>query len=402
MRVQFLLISFTLMVSVPAMAQVQSVRDTHANGLKPLGVKAGALLFHPSLEISEEYANNIYASANNEQSDFITTIKPDLSLGTNWSRHYLGLNTSAEFGVYADNEDENYDDYNLRANGRYDIAEKTYFVASMGYERTHERRDSPNDINSDEPTKIHVKSARLKFTRALAKIKLYLHGALREYEFENTSAGGTFIDNSFRNRLHKEAGIRIAYETMPQSEFFVQTIYDERKYETSSRPDRSSNGVRLRLGYARDITGKLSGEIYGGHMKQNYDSGFNDINTPDYGASLLWNATSLTSIYMDLNRGIYETITPGVSGYVETLGAIGVDHAFEDNILGYASASYGTHNYIGIDRDDDIMAAKLGVDYTPFRGMETGIAYSYKDRASDAALQDYKAHSIMLRAKYGL
>ena len=391
-----------LLCTAPAMAQVQCVDERALDNLKPLGVKAGAFMLSPALETDVEYNDNIYARPHNETSDVITRLKPSLGARTSWSRHAIKAYAKADIGLYADNSDENYTDNSIGMKARYDITHQTYLDTALDYTRTHEERDSPNDVNGDEPTEIHIKTARLKFTRALAKIKLYLHGELQDIDFENVAAGGTVIDNGFRNRLQKEAGIKLAYELMPQSEIFAKAVYDARDYEVSSVPDRSSEGFRLQMGYSRDITGKLKGDLYGGYIAQNYGAGYKDISAADYGASLLWNASALTSLKAEVKRGVFETITPGVSGYIRTRGDLGIEHAFRENIIAKAGAAYARDRYVGLSRDDDIYKGTIGLGYKPRRGLETEIGYTYDRRDSSRNAQDYDAHRFMIRARYGL
>ncbi len=379
---------------------VISVKEKPLQPFAPLGIKAGSFLLHPSIALEEEYNNNIFAAATNEESDFITTLKPGFEAKSNWDRHAASLEANAAIGLYADNADENFEDYTAALSGRYDITHKTFFDAKLSYNRTHEDRSSPNDVGGDEPTEIDVLKARLGFTRALARLKLYLHTAVENLDFKDNATGNTPIDNDFRDRLQKEAGIKLAYEFAPGTEIFTQALYDDRDYDRAATTDRSSDGYRLRAGLSHTITGKLKGDLYGGYIAQNYGAGLKDVSTPDFGASLLWNPSALTSVIANLNREVFETTSAGISGYVRTQSSLELQHAFRENIIGGADIGYAYDDYVGATRDDDIIRAGAEIGYKPRRGLDTLLRYDYADRDSNIATQDYTNHRLMLRLKF--
>lgn len=396
------LVCLALPLSAWAGDDVISIKNQPQQPFQPLGLKAGSFLIHPALQVEEHFDDNIFATADNEESDFITAVKPSISVNSNWNRHALTFTADGAIGRYADNSAEDYEDYGLGLSGRYDITHETYIDAKLGYRRDHEDRSSSTDANGDQPTDIDTTTARLGFTRALGRLKLYLHGALEDLEFGNNTASGTVIDNSFRNRLQKEAGLKLAYEFKPGTEIFTAAIYNDRDYDSASSPDRSSDGTRLRAGLTHNITGKLKGEVYAGAIAQNYGAGFKDINTADYGASLLWNLSGLTSLSADLDRSVYETTSAGVSGYIHTQAGLNLEHAFLQNLIAQTGISYARDNYVGTNRDDDVIKAGAELGYKPFRGMETILRYDYANRDSNLNTQDFDSHRLMLRLGYSL
>lgn len=59
--------------------------------LDPLGIRAGAFLIFPELAIDEIYNDNIFAENNDETDDFITSIQPEVTIESDWSRHALAI-----------------------------------------------------------------------------------------------------------------------------------------------------------------------------------------------------------------------------------------------------------------------------------------------------------------------
>ena len=60
-------------IGVPAVALAQEVGP-----YEPLGIRAGSFLIFPSLNVSEIYDDNVFASDNNTDDDLITVISPQV------------------------------------------------------------------------------------------------------------------------------------------------------------------------------------------------------------------------------------------------------------------------------------------------------------------------------------
>jgi hypothetical protein len=97
-----------------------TVRDRPRPDYDPIGVPLGGFVAFPSITVSSEYNDNIFATDDNTEDDIITRLRPNVDLRSNWSRHLLGLTLGADLGFYADNTDENFQDFNVVGNGRYE------------------------------------------------------------------------------------------------------------------------------------------------------------------------------------------------------------------------------------------------------------------------------------------
>ena len=100
----------------------------------PTGALADDFQLTPSLTVRGEYNDNIFGSADDEESDFITTISPGLELIQRTQR--LDLRAAAKVSpfFYADNSDWNDVDQNYRGSVGYRISELTRINANAGYD----------------------------------------------------------------------------------------------------------------------------------------------------------------------------------------------------------------------------------------------------------------------------
>ena len=81
--------ALALSLGAPAVAQEVGPYD-------PLGIRAGPFLIYPSLNVSEAYNDNVFATDNDTDDDFITLISPQLRAESNFSRHSLNFTAGSE------------------------------------------------------------------------------------------------------------------------------------------------------------------------------------------------------------------------------------------------------------------------------------------------------------------
>src|SRR5512144_3388111 len=55
--------------------------------LEPLGIRAGSFLIYPKLGVDGTYNDNVFATNHNVKDDFITDIKPEVSVESDWANH---------------------------------------------------------------------------------------------------------------------------------------------------------------------------------------------------------------------------------------------------------------------------------------------------------------------------
>ena len=60
-----------LSLGIPAVALAQEVGP-----YEPLGIRAGSFLIYPTLSVSEAYDDNVFATDNDTEDDWITLISP--------------------------------------------------------------------------------------------------------------------------------------------------------------------------------------------------------------------------------------------------------------------------------------------------------------------------------------
>lgn len=377
---------------------IVNVVDRAKYAMQPPGFRSGSILFSPGIRLSETYDDNVYRKQTNKKSDFITVVRPSFSAVSDFNLHQLFFNAGGALGYYKDNTGENYRDYNITGGGRLDLDYETYLQLVSSYRKLHEGRDSPDDLGADKQVKYSLATHKASFTRALGIIKLYIDGIYNKFSFDDSVRNNVLIDNSGRDRDIYTLNMRVAYEYFPGYNVYAGLNQDWRRYRKQSVPSRDSDGREFQVGTDVFITGKMKADIYLGYLTHNYTGNFSDVSAFNYGGSLIWNATGLTTFTASAKRGVEETTFRDVSGDLKTQLSLGVDHMLRHNLFLSADTQVSFSDYESrtIPRDETSYGFGAGIEYVPFNGGSVSLNYNYSARDSSTAGRDFTDNRLTL------
>ncbi len=396
---------FVVLVNFPVQAQLSaengviSVKNRYDPDYGPLGGRLGSFKVMPKISLAETFDDNIFRISSGTQSDFITGVNPEIVVKSDWNLHEVSFQGSGDLGYYFDHTSENYHDYRFGPSGRIDLDYETSLTGSLVYQRGHEDRGSPDDANSDEPVEYDMETVTMTLKRALGLIKFYVSGQYRRHKFENSSRAGLTVDNSSRNRSQKTLETKLAYDLGYNYEAFVSLKYDKRDYDSINAFFRNSHGYETKTGVALNISGKTRADLYLGYIKQDYDNALGDIGDINFGGSLLWNITDMTSIKGVAERTVRETTLAGASGIIRTSGNIEVEHALLRNLFLGGYAGVDNDEYIGVlsnARDNRTYKTGFDIVFKPSRIVTTKFDYDYTKRDFDVVANDYETNRAMV------
>ncbi|KUJ85188.1 hypothetical protein AVO45_16915 [Ruegeria marisrubri] len=352
--------------------------------------------FDAGVSLAEEYTDNVFATSNDRRDDFVTIIAPWARLSLTGEKFSLGLDARAELGRYADYGSEDYDDYSVGADFRYQFDRQFFVFGGLDFAHEHESRSSPDAVFGIEPTVYDETSGYFGVGGRIDERRYRFGINARDLDFDDVdSISGIRIDNDDRDRTHLEAGGRIGVSKTENGEVFVQGIYEKRDYDTAV--ERDSDGLRAAVGYTGSI-GNARGEVMLGILSQDYeDPAFDTVTAPDFGLDLsssIGDSTRLTGI---VERSLEETTLTGASGYLATSAGLRLRHRVSQNVS-LAGYFFLTQNdYQQTDRTDYLAETGLSLRYYFNPRVYLDTDYSFQQRQSDAAGAEYDEHRISLR-----
>lgn len=372
----------------------ETVQSRAKPELDPLGVKAGSFLFFPKATLSDTYNDNIFSSANGALSDNIVELGLNGSLESDWSNHSLKLAADTKIKRYIDNPDENYENFDFSADGRYDVSADAKLTAGSGILLSHESRSSTDDAGGIKPTEYSKVNLTGGAEKGLDKYSLKGGFVVDKYDYKDVATTSGVVNNDDRDRLEFLANIRAGYEFKPQTEAFIRLELNAKDYRDAlddNGVNRDSDGFEVTSGLSFDLTGITFGNVFAGYRSQTFkDSSLKKAEGPTAGLDLTWNATTLTTIKGSFERSVEETTTTGASGIFRNKATISLDHELLRNMILSSKFTYTDNDFVGISRKDKESKLELGVDYKLFRNFYTNFNYTYSKRDSSTNSADYK------------
>lgn len=373
--------------------------------VEQLGIRAGGFRVLPRMEIGGSYDSNVFATDTNTKDDFITVIKPELAVRSDWNNHALNLTANADFGRYSQYKTQDYNDFATALNGRVDVLRDVQVGAEVFFRREHEGAGDADLIGTfTRPVVYYVSGGEASYTHRFGRFRARLSGTGAYYNYESAlGPSGLSVSQDYRDRWDTTGALRVGYELSPGYEAFIQggLVSSHYNHIPTGAPSRDSDGYETVAGAAFDLTGFLTGEVFAGYMTRTYDSNvYKDFSGLTMGGQLNWSVTQLTTVTGRASRQVRDTLAfqggRVASSYTRTLVALGVDHELLRSLLLNARAQYRTDDYNGIDRTDDVYTLGAGATYQVNRYLYLTGGYTYEERSSNE-VNDYKDNLIYLR-----
>lgn len=394
-----------------AFAAEQNQTQNHASTTDPLPIspqpdplqeKDLLSSFKPYAEIKLFYGHedNLFAEHDNERNDNVLGLAATAGLRSAWEQHQLNFTGGFESGRYSSFSSENYNDYWLATDGRYDIGDKTKLLGGLSFSQEHEERSDPDHVYGDEPAIYSSSQAHLGLSQQWDRSSMRLAGTYEALDFDDVDREGTTpLNNDDRDREEYDLGIRLNYRMDAGLIPFVQGVINTRDYDTATDDAgyaRDSDGYRLVVGAQKRFSDQLSVEGYLGHLHQNYDdTRFSNVDKMDFGGSLSWQPTAQTEVRGYVKRSLEETTRSASSGYLLTLAGVSIDHQLTDKSSLNTYLQVGTEDYQEISSSNDVLNTGLSYRYQVTDHVYVDTRYQLTSRDSnDSRLGDDDGNAV--------
>ncbi len=367
----------------------------------PVGFHAGAFLLKPSIEISEGYDSNPFRTQNGPGSAF-TTLNGALSAKSEWSRHEIQLDLRGSYTAYSNVDHINRPDAEAILRGKIDIAKDMRIEYTEKAAISTQAPGQPNSVTGAKQLPyIYTLATSAGLVKQFNRLEIGAYGEASRNIYQNADliSGGT-LDLSDSTYNDYTARLRGSYEVTPGIKPFVEVSADTRVFDhdvNSFGIQQDSNGYKAEAGVIFDRPEIIKGQFGLGYMMRNYD----DPTLPNISgllidSSLLWKASALTQIKLDINSTINESITTGAAGIFTREGKLTLDHSFRRWLVGSLFVSYGVDQYRGTSRVDDRFSYGAALTYSLNRALALRGEVRQDKLSSTVAGQDYTAEVVML------
>lgn len=359
--------------------------------LEPLGVRAGSFLIYPRLSLDGTFNDNVFATRNDEKEDFVTDVKPQLAVQSNWSNHALNFSAGADSGFYSTYSRLDYTDWFVAGDGRLDITRNAALFGGGGFAREHEDPGAPDaPTDAKRPTEYDLINGFARYVQQFGKIRALAEGTVVRLDYGKTD---TFQEpdtsNTDRDRNTYTGGVQLGYELTRTYEAFVRVEGNDVSYdkkEDAGGVERNAKGYTAVAGLGVDLGGLVFGDVYAGYLEQYFeDNQFNTVGAFTAGGTLTWNVTTLTTLNARAARIVEQTTQAGSPAVLRTTGGLSADHELLRNLILTGAFTITNDDYVDSNRNDYYYIGGLGARYLLNRNVYARFGYQLVRHTTDGS-----------------
>lgn len=318
----------------------------------PLGLRAGSFDLFPAVDLIGGYDTNP-GRAPDAKGAKLYTVAPELRAQSNWARHELKADLRGSYTGYSPDTTPTLSRpyVNGKVDGRVDVTHATRIDLGGRVLVSTDNPNSPNLPAGIDKLPLYTTfggSAGLgqRFNRFDVSVKADIERTA--YQDSKLTDGST-ASNEDRNYDQYGGRLRGGYELTPGVKPFVEIGIDRRKHDLNADffgYKRDSRGIVGSVGTTFEMSRLLTGEVSIGYVKRTYeDSRLTDLSGLIGNASLVWNASALTTVKLTAASSIGESTIPGVPGVFYRDVGLQVDHAFRQWLIGSLKLGFGLDTY---------------------------------------------------------
>ena len=228
-----------------------------------VGIRAGAFLVKPAIELSEGYDTNP-ARVSGGKGSWFTLVAPELNVQSQWQRHELTATIRGSYTAYDSVSSQDRPFADARINWRIDVDPRTRIDVEGRYLLSTDYPGSP-DLPAGIaklPAFTDV-GASLGATQKFNRFEVMVKGTVDRVEYDDAKLlDGSRVSQKDRDYDQYGGVLRGSYEITPGLKPFVEGDADVRNHDLlvdASGVQRDSHGLSGRVGTTFELSRMLTG-----------------------------------------------------------------------------------------------------------------------------------------------
>ncbi|WP_343228430.1 outer membrane beta-barrel protein [Sphingomonas yunnanensis] len=364
----------------------QGVLDRPKPELAPQGLPLGGFRVFPEISAGIGLTTNVIGAETNPRSDAFATLRPQVTVASDWGRHALSGVFNYDGARYRWTPAKNEDAFLAQVDGRLDVVGRSVINGSASYRRTYEDQQEANfPINGGGTVAVDQARGMLRAAVVTNRLRWTFSTDFNSFRYSDTiTTNNTRLDLSFRDRSVYRGTVRSEYQLSADNSVFAQATYRKTDYVTTNPlDDRTSGEWRLSVGAIADVTSlvRIAGAV--GYFHRSYDSpAFSSVGDLSVDLRADYYLSPITTISAVASRQLEEAAVRGSPGYIASRVGVRVNHELLRNLVPYVGAEYFEGQFKRYDRRDHGFGVGGGFNYTLNRRWLLGLDTNYRSRLS--------------------
>jgi hypothetical protein len=352
-----------------------------------VGDYAGGFLIKSAVELSGGYDTNPGRLPEPHGSPFYV-VAPEFLAVSDWERHAVVADLRGSFTGYGNQMPATIDgavspaptdvdrpNFIGHVDGRLDVSHDLRLTAQTRLLVSTDNPGSPNIQAGLAKYPIYTTlGGTFGFDQNFNRLDIAAGATVDRTSYQQSKlTDGTFSSNDDRD-FNQYGGIgRVSYDLLPGVKPFGEIEGDTRVHDLAFDRNgfqRDSSGGYAKGGTSFEFSRLLIGEISIGYAARNYvDPRLDRLQGLLTSASLIWNATPLTTAKFFSDTQIAETTLPLTAGVLVHTYTFEVDHDFRRWLTAIGRFTYGTYDYQGNIRRDKTYSVEGDLIYKMTRNL---------------------------------
>ncbi|MCF6179418.1 MAG: outer membrane beta-barrel protein [Geopsychrobacter sp.] len=374
--------------------------------------------FHPALNLSEIYTDNLFNTKANTAEEYITVITPSLWLafpGQLQPAEPLDTDTTAAGGLTLGRFGEK-DERPFQAYLSYEANIKRHKNASSEDITTHKARGllrgtlasglsvEFNDVytQSYDAYAATVVTEQSKFDSNLAALKADIPLGERfkvRLDYSNFVVDYDNISNNFRDRTDNKVTGTFFYAVSQKTRLFGQYGFLDVSYDTQTSNDSTQQSAYLGIDY--NISEKVQALVKVGYNRKDRSGSLSELNDFVYEVQADYQFTPKNNLNLTAWRKQKETDDSTFNGILGNAFSATFSQELGQRIVASVQGGWARDDYSGagsttVDRTDDYVTMSLSLSYVMQRWFEISGGYNYVNRDSNVNELDYDSNGLFV------
>ena len=355
-------------------------------GLLPKrGIRSGRVIYLPSVTVGAVFSDNPLNVRDNREDDVIARTDTSIRAQSLLRRHEFGLEANAKTGHSIKGVEEDFLDWNVKADGRFDLDRQNAIRGGLKAILAEEA-DSSAEVDDGEEAELNSLTGNLGYLFNGRNLDVSIDGIVDREEFSGDNTGD-------RDNTTYSGKLRLSKNWNKSLTTFVSPIYAITEFDEEVADDGNDRD-------SYEITGLIGAE-YRPRPRLRIGSSigyshavFEDPNIGDQGTivgslSSRFAYSSATDFQIAADRGIDVTTVDGSANKITTSVSVGATHLLNSKHALGTEVAYFNTDFDESGRNDDDLSAGVTYFFRFSDHLILNLGYSYLERLSNDADEEF-------------
>lgn len=368
------------------------VYATSALAIEPASIDVKGIDVIPKLSVQVGHNDNIFSTETNETSSTITVVNPSVQFVAEKDNDAYRVTYDLKVGTLHDSRADDYVDHTLTGEAILELNSRNRLDLTAGLAKIHEDRGSNNAATGAKPARYTDTSLSgvYRYGAEGAAGNLEVGASYLDHAYDNL---GTLNDSRERENIRLDA--TFFYRVAPKTRALFEVRAEDIDYKLTAS-DLDNTEMKYLAGVTWDATAKTSGTAKIGYQNKDYDAvSREDQDGASWEVSARWSPRTYSTFDLATSQE-YEEASGNEDGIDTETYSLTWNHSWDERISTQAMLSHMNEDYIGLTREDETDTAMVGVNYELKRWLSMNLAYTYKDKDSNALDESETQNLFML------